>query len=210
MIRWLPFAIASLIGINLAGCRPSPIDLSIADPRDTYQTPPRHHPALSSQFDLRVIEPVRSPEEKPAQRMHGSVFVDVAIESGIDHQYVTGEQKLLLMVQPTGGGCGWIDYDSDGNWDLYLNQGGDPSAAPSSTQPTDQLFRNLDGQRFEQVTFAAGIDDRDYSQGVAIGDYDNDGFADIFVTNVGKCTFLKNQGDGTFTDVTDRALQQVE
>ena len=77
---------------------------------------------LSEIFDLR----------QPAETEHkllsaeSPVFEDVAISADLQHTYDTGDKKLLLMVQPTGGGCGWIDFDRDGNWDLYLNQGGDP------------------------------------------------------------------------------------
>lgn len=109
----------------------------------------------------------------------------------------------MLMVQPTGGGCGWIDFDRDGRWDLYLNQAGDAGSPRSPEQPTDQLFRNLGDAKFKAVTSVSGIDERDYSQGVAVGDFDNDGFDDVFVTNVSATdTLFQNQGDGTFLDVS--------
>ena len=106
------------------------------------------------------------------------------------------------MVEAVGGGCGWIDYDRDGHCDLYLNQGGDPVAADTMSQPADQLFRNLGDGQFANVTNSTGIDERGYSQGIAVGDFDNDGFDDIFVTNVGADVLYQNQGDGTFVDVT--------
>lgn len=135
------------------------------------------------------------------------VFSDVAAASGLNHVYKTGDDHLLLMIQPTGGGCGWLDFDRDGLWDLYLNQGGDPSAVATSSQPTDRLFRNRGNGQFEEITFLANITEWGYSQGVAVGDFDNDGFDDIFVTNAGTDTLLKNQGDGTFLDVTS-SLEQ--
>ena len=129
-------------------------------------------------------------------------FHDVAGASGITHQYESGASGLLLMVEPVGGGCGWIDFDRDGLWDLYLNQAGDPAALSLVSRPSDQLFRNLGGEQFAAVTGPSGIDEQGYSQGVAIGDFDNDGFDDIFITNVGPDTLYRNQGDGTFVDVT--------
>ncbi|MBS0202857.1 MAG: CRTAC1 family protein [Planctomycetes bacterium] len=160
---------------------------------------------LSKVFDLRLpTAPVN-----PSSDLKSPVFDDVARSTGLNHTYETGEKSLLLMVQPTGGGCGWIDYDVDGLWDLYLNQGGNPSQVRSPDQPSDQLFRNMDGGQFQPVTSLANIDERDYSQGVCVGDFDNDGFSDILITNVGLCTLFKNQGDGTFRDVTEATLDQI-
>src|SRR5262249_36269836 len=92
-----------------------------------------------------------------------------------------------------------------GHWDVYLNQGGDPAASEPGLRPSDQLFRNNGGGRFQAVPAEAGINERGYSQGVAIGDFDNDGFDDIYVTNVGGNVLYHNSGDGTFADVTQRA-----
>ncbi len=133
-------------------------------------------------------------------------FTDVAQAAGVNHVYESGADGKLLMVEAVGGGCGWIDYDRDGQWDQYLNQGGDPAASVLAVQPSDQLFRNLGGGRFAPVTIDAGIDERQYSQGLAVGDFDNDGFDDIFVSNVGPDTLYRNQGDGTFVDVTDATI----
>src|SRR5262245_27521873 len=92
-------------------------------------------------------------------------LIDVAESVGLSHVYLNGAAGQALMVEATGGGCGWIDYDRDGQWDVYLNQGGDPAATTVATRPSDQLFRNVAGRHFEPVTDAAGIDERKYSQG---------------------------------------------
>lgn len=100
-----------------------------------------------------------------------------------------------------GGGCAWLDYDRDGWPDLYLGQGGDPAAPAEALRPIDCVYRNLGNGVFLDVTSAAGIDEHGYGQGVAAGDYDNDGFEDLFVTNVGFNVLFHNRGDGTFRPV---------
>ena len=151
----------------------------------------------------------RSVESSTDQGRHSSArpgecsrFVDVAESVGVSHVYLNGAAGQSLMVEATGGGCGWIDFDRDGNWDLYLNQGGDPAAKSPRSRPPDQLFRNTGDGRFELVTSQTGIDERGYSQGLAVGDFDNDGFDDIYVTNVGGNAFYRNSGDGTFREVS--------
>lgn len=187
----------------IAGCDSSANSSTLGSPRASRPRAARKPVVLSKIFDLRQSL------EAETQRVSvkAPVFDDVASSVGLRHTYETGDRKLLLMVQPTGGGCGWIDYDRDGTVDLYLNQGGDPSLPPSATQPSDQLFRNMNDGQFRQVTELAGIDERDYGQGVTVGDFDNDGFSDIMVTNIGICTLYQNQGDGTFRDLSG-AIQQ--
>ena len=194
-----------LMLLTVAGCSSSESpDLKTAPLQTTGLSTVRKPIVLSKVFDLRSP----SASDKPSAAVESPVFEEVAPSAGLDHTYVTGEKGLLLMVQPTGGGCGWIDYDGDGLWDLYLNQGGDPSQPASSSQPTDQLFRNLGDGQFRAVTGFANIDERDYGQGVAVGDFDNDGFSDILITNVGLCTLYRNQGDGTFQDIS-QSLEQA-
>ncbi|RPH77035.1 MAG: CRTAC1 family protein, partial [Planctomycetaceae bacterium] len=127
---------------------------------------------------------------------------DVREALGIDHVYQNGDTGRLLMVESIGGGGGWLDYDGDQRWDIYLGQGGDPVRSGMPDQPSDRLVRQLPDGRFEDVTAAAGIVETRYGQGVAVGDFDDDGFDDVYVTNVGRNTLWRNQGDGTFLDVT--------
>jgi len=192
-----------LILLAAAGCDSSATRTTKGSPRASRPIVVRKPVVLSTIFDLR--QPLEI--ENKQVSVESPVFDDVAQSAGLHHTYETGDKKLLLMVQPTGGGCGWIDFDRDGNWDLYLNQGGDPSLPASAIQPSDQIFRNLSDGQFQSVTELARIDARDYSQGVAVGDFDNDGFSDILVTNIGLCTLYQNQGDGTFRDVS-MVLQQ--
>ena len=132
-------------------------------------------------------------------------FVDVHESAGIRHVYENGARGESLMVESIGGGAGWLDYDADGLPDLYLTQGGDSTVDDVSDQPIDRLYRNLGDAQLLDVTMQAGLEENSYSQGVAIGDFDADGFDDLYVTNVGRNTLYHNQGDGTFADITDQA-----
>ncbi|MHB8970892.1 MAG: CRTAC1 family protein [Pirellulaceae bacterium] len=153
-----------------------------------------------------VVAPRAPAEGSPAKApVRTSRFRDVHQEAHLEHVYENGERGRVLLMETTGGGAGWLDYDADGKWDLYLNQGGDATADAGTVQPLDRLFRNLGDGNFQDVTAGAGIVEPRYSQGVAVGDFDNDGFDDVYVTNLGRNTLLHNQGDGTFQDVTEQA-----
>ena len=129
-------------------------------------------------------------------------FEEVSASLGIDFIYANGASGRVLMVEATGGGAGWLDYDGDGRLDLYLCQGGNPAAETHDSEPQDQLFRQLDSERFDCVTIQSAIRERRYSQGVAVADFNDDGFDDVYVTNVGPNTLQLNLGDGTFEDVS--------
>lgn len=144
--------------------------------------------------DIRVIQ------AEMATVKTSTVFTEAA-DCGIDFVYLNGATGKALMVESTGGGCAWLDYDRDGWPDLYLGQGGDPAAPAEKTRPIDCVYRNLGNGVFLDVTTAAGIQEHGYGQGVAAGDYDNDGFEDLFVTNVGFNVLFHNRGDGTFQPV---------
>ncbi len=132
-------------------------------------------------------------------------FKDVASQIGLSFRYDNGADGQQLMVEATGGGCGWIDFDRDGFEDLYFPQGGNAARSGEADQPSDQLFRNIAGAFFKDASLQAGVSDHTYGQGVTVGDYNNDGFDDIFVTNVGRNQLLQNQGDGSFIAVSESA-----
>ncbi len=178
---------------------------SVACSDRSTSKPPQ--PDETSPFVFPRRKTANSQQRIPSTLARGSAidFVEVAQQLGLSHLYRNGEQGQSIMVETLGGGCGWLDYDRDGLWDLYLNQGGDPTQIASSSQPTDALFRNQDRDGFVDTTTRAFLAEFGYGMGVAIGDYDNDGFDDIYVTNVGGNTLWKNQGDGTFEEVSESA-----
>ncbi len=131
-------------------------------------------------------------------------FNDVAEAAGIRFQHhspLSPERHIHLFM---GSGLAWTDYDRDGRPDLFFCQGRAWNKNDNDTQhkPTrsNQLFRNLRDGTFTDVTQAAGFADVRYSMGVAVGDYDNDGFSDLYVSNFGRNAFYRNNGDGTFTE----------
>jgi hypothetical protein len=150
-------------------------------------------------------QPSELPSPAAASPLRCPKFHDVHREARLEHVYRNGERGQCLLMETTGGGAGWLDYDADGSWDLYLNQGGDPTAEPDARQPTDRIFRNRGDGTFEDVTAQARIAEFRYSQGVCVGDYDDDGFDDVYVTSINGNTLFHNQGDGTFLEVTEAA-----
>ncbi len=169
----------------------SPSPQPSAKSSDAQDRPNRITAGLSRLRDREIQQPSR-PIDAP-------YFRETSAESGVDFIYDNGVGDRL-MVEGTGGGAGWLDYDRDGQWDLYLVQGGDP-VSPGPMQPSDKLFRNMGAGVFTEVTFSSGVTELRFGQGVSIGDYDNDGFDDIFVTNVGGDVLFHNLGDGTFENV---------
>ncbi len=133
-------------------------------------------------------------------------------DAGIDFAYFNGNDPTTLgarMFEQSGGGVAVLDFDLDGRPDLYFTQGlpwrqGDETPTVANDL-TDCLYRNEGGKRFINATRAAALVDREFGQGPAVGDYDNDGFPDLYVANIGRNRLHRNNGDGTFTDATDAA-----
>ncbi len=134
------------------------------------------------------------------------VFTDVTRQAGIAFVHSRGERTHQLP-EDMGPGVAWGDYDDDGWPDLYLvNQPGPWGAEPGPDAPFSHLYRNNGDGTFTDVTLEAGVANRGgYGMGAAWGDYDNDGHLDLYVTNYGRSVLYHNDGNGTFTDVTDRA-----
>jgi hypothetical protein len=141
----------------------------------------------------------------PSSALVKDVFENVADSSGIGvFTHTDGSSGRKFFVEQMGGGVAILDYDNDGWQDVYLCSGG---ALPGykGPPPQNRLFRNKRDGSFEDVTEKAGVACRKYCIGVAAGDFDNDGFLDLYVTGFQGNTLYRNNGNGTFTDVTKTA-----
>ena len=147
------------------------------------------------------------------------IFADGTEEAGLDFVHFNGMSGKFYYCEMVGGGGALLDYDNDGDLDLYVVQGhmlgeGEPSGAPGVSRvgpaPMDRLYRNdltaapggTRRLRFTDVTASSGIRARGYGMGVAAADIDNDGWVDLYVMNFGPNQMFRNRGDGTFEDVT--------
>jgi len=125
--------------------------------------------------------------------------------SGITWKHIAGHSPQKYLPETTGAGCAFLDYDNDGWMDIYLVNSGRCDFFNPNPPLRNALYRNNRDGTFTDVTEKAGVAAGGYGQGVAIGDYDGDGFPDIYVTQYGRSILYHNNGDGTFTDVTEKA-----
>ena len=144
------------------------------------------------------------PRQSPSGRPFDAHFVDVASSAGLRAPTIYGgvETKKYIL-ESTGCGCAFIDYDNDGWMDLFLLSGTRLEGAPAGA--TSRLYKNNRDGTFTDVTERAGLGAAGWASGVCVGDYNNDGFDDLFCTAFGQNTLYRNNGDGTFTDVTKAA-----
>jgi len=159
-----------------------------------------------------TVSQTHAPED--SGRLSGDWFTDRAKESGLDFVHFNGMSGKFYQPEIMAPGVALFDYDNDGDLDVYLVQGqmlgGGSPLIPSSGPPGDRLYRNdleikPDGTRvlhFTDVTASSGIHPRGYGMGVAVGDIDNDGFVDLYLTGFGRNQLFHNNGDGTFTDIS--------
>jgi tetratricopeptide (TPR) repeat protein len=157
-------------------------------------------------------EPPRT-EASPGARVPSGAdirFIDDAAATGLEFRFANSADppgSILRMHEFTGGGIAVIDYDGDLWPDVYCAQGATsfPQAPGDAGPLPDVLFRNTGDGRFVTVPPQAGLDDARFSQGVAVGDFDLDGFPDLYLGNIGPNRLYRNQGDGTFREVTAEA-----
>jgi enediyne biosynthesis protein E4 len=144
--------------------------------------------------------------QKKAESEIGVSFVNIARESGLHAKTIYGgEHKNKYLLETTGCGVAFYDYDNDGWLDIFLVNGSRLEGFPKGEEPTSHLFKNNRDGTFTDITAKAGLAHSGWGQGICIGDYDNDGFDDLFVTYYGKNVLYHNNGDGTFTDVSEKA-----
>jgi hypothetical protein len=142
----------------------------------------------------------------PTANSLGVTFASVAKSAGLTHKTIHGgEDKNIYLLETTGCGAAFLDYDNDGWLDIFLVNGSRLEGFPKDQEPTNHLYKNNRDGTFTDVTEKAGLAHAGWGQGCCIGDYDNDGFDDLFVTYWGKNVLYHNNGDGTFTDVSEKA-----
>jgi hypothetical protein len=147
-----------------------------------------------------------------AENLSGAVrvpqvsFIDIARTAGLAFTHDNAASPEKYLIETMGSGCGWLDYDQNGLFDIYLVNGA-ATRLYSPTRPLrSALYKNNGDGSFTDVTEHAGVGAEGlFGMGVAVGDYDNDGFPDLFVLGYGRCILYHNNGDGTFSDVTPRA-----
>ncbi|MBL8205793.1 MAG: CRTAC1 family protein [Blastocatellia bacterium] len=159
----------------------------------------------ASRILLVIIPALLFAQTKPANEFNVS-FVNVAKQAGLTHKTIYGdEHKNKYLLETTGCGVAWFDYDNDGWLDLFFVNGTRLSGFPKGSEPTSKLYKNNRNGTFTDITKQAGLARTGWGQSVCIGDYDNDGFEDLFVSYFGKNALYKNNGHGTFTDVSEKA-----
>ena len=158
-------------------------------------------PTIRFTFFLFILHAIALPALSQNQVVR---FTDATAELGIQFRHTNGESGEKYFIEPLGSGVALFDYDNDGDLDLYLVNGSDLPGVTSPLPPINRLYRN-DGDIFTDVTLEASVGDTGYGLGCCVGDYNNDGFTDLYVTNYGANVLYHNNGDGTFTDVTESA-----
>jgi hypothetical protein len=154
-------------------------------------------------FGNILLAQTPTPQARPTPDVR---FANVAKSAGLSHQTIFGsDQKNRYLLETTGCGAAFFDYDNDGWLDIFLVNGSRVEGFPHGQEPTNHLYKNNRDGTFTDVTVKAGLIHSGWGQGVCIGDYDNDGLEDLFITYWGKNVLYHNNGNGTFTDVSEKA-----
>jgi len=143
--------------------------------------------------------PAEGPSGNPAQ------FVDVTRSAGLDFHLTCGGSEKLYILETLCGGVAVFDYDNDGWMDVYFVNGSTLQDLPAKKCHAGKLFRNNHDGSFTDVTAKAGLAHCAWGFGAAVGDYDNDGWDDLYITDFGGAVLYRNNRDGTFSDVTPKA-----
>jgi hypothetical protein len=179
-------------------------------PPDTAASPGARVRAIGCYGTLRktgllsstLLAPFLSAADLPASIQ----FKDITQQTGITFRHTDGSSGRRYIVENVASGLATFDYNGDGKIDiLFLNGAPLPGSPTNSPPPRNALYRNDGGLKFTDVTGTAGLADTAYHLGVCVGDYNNDGFPDLYLTNFGENILYRNNGNGTFTDVTKAA-----
>jgi enediyne biosynthesis protein E4 len=168
--------------------------------------PPRVALVVAVSLLALVIYSAASSRRGPNTAKAMAFFTDEAAKAGLTMKNVFGGvDTKKYIIETTGTGVAIFDYDNDGWPDIFVVNGTTLEAPPSASGPTNHLYRNNHDGTFTDVTEKAGLRHTGWGQGVCVGDYDNDGYEDLYVTYYGKNVLYHNNGDGTFSDVSAKA-----
>ena len=143
---------------------------------------------------------------QPEKKALGYTVHDIAAQAGLDFVQISGgDKEKKYILETTGAGAAFFDYDHDGWLDIFLVNSSALGGSLSGIPPQNKLFHNNRDGTFTDVTAKAGLMRSGWGQGICIGDFDNDGFDDLFVTYWGENVLYRNNGDGTFTEVAHKA-----
>jgi hypothetical protein len=163
---------------------------------------PRSLGALPSRWLSTTVPSSFSPFEERTHALFEQVPPSI---SGILWRHVNGRSPSYYLPETTGAGCSFLDYDNDGWMDIYLVNSGRCDFYEPSPPLRNALYRNNRDGTFTEVTGKAGVSGGGYGMGAAVGDYDGDGYPDLFLSQYGRSILYHNNGDGTFSDVTEKA-----
>jgi hypothetical protein len=138
-------------------------------------------------------------------RTHSLVFTDITRQAGLTHKIINGDKLSEYLIDINGQGACFLDYNNDGFQDIFLVNGTSRKLEASGQHPHDYLFRNNGNGTFTDVTREAHLGDGGWHSGCAVGDYNNDGYLDIYLTSFGPNKLYRNNGNGTFTEVAEAA-----
>jgi hypothetical protein len=167
---------------------------------------PQNQMGAQPTYEAKPMPPPPGPPSPISGTPLGVEFIDVATQSGLNAKTIFGgEGKNRYLLETTGCGVAFYDYDHDGWVDVFLVNGWRLEGFPKGAEPTCHLFRNNRDGTFTDVTRKAGLARSGWGQGCCVGDYDNDGYDDLFVSYYGQNALFHNNGNGTFTDATAKA-----
>ena len=161
----------------------------------------RPYPAASAPSEAEKGTGAGAAGEEPRPR-----FSDIATTAGITFHHDNAKSPQKLLIETMGAGCAWLDYDRDGRLDAFFVNSGPTVAYRPKDSLSNALYRNNGDGTFTDVTEEAGLSGEEgFYMGVVVGDYDNDGFPDLYVTGVSESKLYHNEGNGRFLDVTETA-----
>ncbi|NEW82091.1 MAG: CRTAC1 family protein [Mariniphaga sp.] len=159
--------------------------------------------------DKKTSSKQKGKSEYTPPAVNEDYFQEIGQEIGLKFVHSIGDDELDNIIESVGGGAAFLDYDQDGYMDIYVCSGkwieGFSKGKKPGFKTENHLYHNLKNGTYEDVTEEAGVGGDSYGMGVTVGDFNNDGYPDLFVSNYGPNVLYKNNGDGTFKDVTKKA-----